>query len=77
MTNEKMSEELDWVRLQKALAIEAERGYPDLVGKQYRFSEFLCLSLGKPPKVIPSTERSRWQDLAQKFAEYSHLTFII
>lgn len=69
-----MSEEWDWVRLQKALAIEAERGYSDLVGKQYRFSEFLCLSLGKPPKLIPPLERSRWQDLAQKFAEYSQLS---
>ena len=69
-----MNEEWDWVRLQKALAIEAERGYSDLVGKQYRFSEFLCLSLGKPPKSIPATERSRWQDLAQKFASYTNLS---
>ena len=69
-----MNEDWDWVRLQKALAIEAERGYSDLVGKQYRFSEFLCLSLGKPPKLIPATERSRWQDLAQKFASYSNLS---
>lgn len=69
-----MSEEWDWVRLQKALAVEAERGYSDLVGKQYRFSEFLCLSLGKPPKMIPTTERSRWQDLAQKFAHYTQLS---
>ena len=68
-----MNQEWDWVRLQKALAIEADRGYSDLQGKQYRFSEFLCLSLGKPPKLIPSTERSHWQDLAQKFASYSQL----
>ena len=69
-----MNEEWNWVRLQKALAIEAERGYSDLVGKQYRFSEFLCLSLGKPPKLISATERSRWQDLAQKFANYTNLS---
>jgi ATP-dependent DNA helicase RecG len=68
-----MTEEWDWVRLQKALAVEAERGYSDLMGKQYRFSEFLCLSLGKPPQMIPATERSRWQDLAQKFADYTQL----
>jgi ATP-dependent DNA helicase RecG len=70
-----MTKEWDWVRLQKALAVEAERGYSDIKGNQYRFSEFLCLSLGKPPQLIPPTERSRWQDLAQKFATYSQLNF--
>ena len=45
-------QKLDWVRLQKALSVEAERGYIDIMGNQYRFSEFLCLSLGKPPKNI-------------------------
>ncbi len=64
---------LDWVRLQKALAIEAERGYADLKGNQYRFSEFLCLSLGKPPRIIPLAERSRWQDIARQFADYGEL----
>lgn len=66
--------EPDWIRLQKALAIEAERGYGDLVGKEYRFSEFLCLSLGKPPANVPRQERSRWQDLAAKFAHYPRLS---
>jgi ATP-dependent DNA helicase RecG len=70
MTNDK----LDWVRLQKALAIEVERGYTDLKGNQYRFSEFLCLSLGKPPKNVPFSERSRWQDIARQFAVYSELS---
>ncbi|WP_036482861.1 ATP-dependent DNA helicase RecG [Myxosarcina sp. GI1] len=66
--------EPDWIRLQKALSIEAEKGYGDLVGNQYRFSEFLCLSLGKPPSSIPQQERSRWQDLAAKFAAYTQLS---
>ncbi|MDJ0577451.1 MAG: ATP-dependent DNA helicase RecG [Xenococcaceae cyanobacterium MO_234.B1] len=66
--------DLDWVRLQKALAIEAERGYSDLVGKQYRFSEFLCLSLGKPPKTISTSDRAQWQELAQSYANYPQLT---
>lgn len=69
-----MNEGLDWVRLQKALAVEAERGYSDIQGKQYRFSEFLCLSLGKPPKTIPRQERDRWYDLAQKFARYPEMS---
>ena len=65
---------LDWVRLQKALSVEAERGYTDLVGNQFRFSEFLCLSLGKPPRNIPSGDKIQWHDIAQKFANYQDLS---
>ena len=64
----------DWIRLQKALAIEAERGYTDLIGNQYRFSEFLCLSLGKLYPTIRVSERSHWQDLASQFANYTQLS---
>ncbi|MBW4643913.1 MAG: ATP-dependent DNA helicase RecG [Goleter apudmare HA4340-LM2] len=63
----------DWIRLQKALAIEAERGFTDLMGKQYRFSEFLSLTFGKFPTALPPTERPRWQGLAVQFANYPHL----
>ncbi|MBG1244738.1 DNA helicase RecG, partial [Nostoc sp. NZL] len=69
MTNEKP----DWIRLHKALAIEAEHGFTDLVGRQYRFSEFLSLTLGKFPTGLPQTERRRWQGLAVQFASYPHL----
>ncbi|MCC5623602.1 ATP-dependent DNA helicase RecG [Nostoc sp. CHAB 5715] len=69
MTNEKP----DWIRLHKALAIEAERGFTDLVGREYRFSEFLSLTLGKFPTGLPQTERRRWQGLAVQFASYPHL----
>ncbi len=64
----------DWVRLQKALSVEAERGYDDLQGHQYRFSEFLCLTLAeKPPIGTPISDRRKWQALAVQYAEYSHL----
>ena len=64
----------DWLRLQKALAIEAERGFVDLMGKQYRFSEFLSLSFGKSPDGLPFEERQRWQSMALEFANYPQLT---
>lgn len=65
----------DWVRLQKALSIETERGFIDLEGNQYRFSEFLCLSFGETPPVgTPITERSRWQEFAQRFGRYPQLS---
>ncbi len=65
----------DWVRLQKALSVEAEKGFTDLVGNQYRFSEFLCLSFGKTPDLLTPTERRQWQDIATKFAHYSQMDF--
>ena len=43
------------------------------MGNQYRFSEFLCLSFGKPPIIVPKTEHSRWQTMASKFAGYAQL----
>lgn len=66
-------QKLNWVRLQKALSVEAERGYTDIMGNQYRFSEFLCLSLGKPPRNLTAGDKIQWHDTAQKFAGYSNL----
>lgn len=63
----------DWSRLQKALAIEAEKGFTDLMGRQYRFSEFFTLTFGKFPQTLPREERLRWQELAGQFANYPHL----
>lgn len=64
----------DWVRLQKALAVEAEKGFTDLMGNEYRFSEFLCLSFGKTPNVLTPTERRQWQETANEFARYHQMT---
>ncbi|MCG9884289.1 MAG: ATP-dependent DNA helicase RecG [Cyanobacteria bacterium] len=62
-----------WMRLQRALAVEAERGFGDLMGNQYRFSEFLCLSLGQLPPGLPADDRRQWRELAQRFAAYGEL----
>lgn len=67
-------EKFDWERVEKALHIEAEYGYKNLQGKQYRFSEFLCLTFGETPPVINLLVAFRWQETAKKFARYSHLT---
>ncbi|MGK7872550.1 MAG: ATP-dependent DNA helicase RecG [Xenococcaceae cyanobacterium] len=72
MTNS--TETPDWGKLQKALSVEAESGFTDLMGNQYRFSEFLCLSFGKVPPVETLAERRRWQEMATAFARYSQLT---
>ncbi|MBW4468225.1 MAG: ATP-dependent DNA helicase RecG [Pegethrix bostrychoides GSE-TBD4-15B] len=66
---------LDWLRLQKALSVEAERGFNDLLGSQYRFSEFLSFSLNQPPPALPPTERQRLQTIASEFTQYSDLSF--
>ncbi|MBD0346585.1 MAG: DEAD/DEAH box helicase, partial [Coleofasciculus sp. Co-bin14] len=64
----------DWVRLQKALSVESEKGFTDLVGNQHRFSEFLCLSFGKTPDLLMLTERRHWQFLATEFTRYPQMT---
>lgn len=70
-----MADAPDFLRLQKALSVEAERGFVDLQGHQYRFSEFLCLSFGAmPPAGINLDMRRRWQDFAQKFSHYQAAT---
>ncbi|MBD1923333.1 ATP-dependent DNA helicase RecG [Microcoleus sp. FACHB-831] len=64
----------DWARLNKAFAVETERGFIDLQGKQYRFSEFLCLEFGKPPTTLPLKLRRQWQQMAVQFSRYANLT---
>jgi len=65
---------LDWERLHKALAVEAKSGYSDIAGKQYRFSEFLCLTFGKiPPQATPE-QQQRWHRLATEFSNYREKT---
>ncbi|WP_126146587.1 ATP-dependent DNA helicase RecG [Synechococcus elongatus] len=61
----------DWRRLQQALAIEAEQGFGDLVGRQARFSEFLSQALQEAATAIAD---ERWQQLAQAYQRYGDLS---
>jgi len=63
----------DWARLQKALEVEEKSGFIDLVGNQYRFSEFLCLNFGQTPAILPSQWRVQWREMANRFAKYPNL----
>ncbi|NJM64853.1 MAG: ATP-dependent DNA helicase RecG [Acaryochloris sp. RU_4_1] len=65
----------DWVRLQQALSVEAERGFCDLEGKQFRFSQFLKHSLESTvPHHSQAVLQGRWQAIAEKFAGYADLS---
>ncbi|MBW4524273.1 MAG: ATP-dependent DNA helicase RecG [Phormidium tanganyikae FI6-MK23] len=66
---------MDLVRLQKALSVEADRGFNDLEGNQFRFSEFLRLSLTESTEALPKSEKERCQTIANQFAKYSDLEF--
>jgi ATP-dependent DNA helicase RecG len=66
---------MEFSRLLKALQVEADNGFNDMQGKQYRFSEFLCLSLGQPTPEIPRDKRQQLRDLGSKFSDYRHLGF--
>jgi ATP-dependent DNA helicase RecG len=64
----------DWVRLQKALSVESERGFNNIEGHEQRFSEFLASSLAG--QINPPVEnRDKWKTLAEQFDRYSDLSF--
>jgi ATP-dependent DNA helicase RecG len=65
----------DWVRVQKALSLEAEQGFSDLQGRESTFSEYLARTLQEPvPLCLPVTVGDRWQSLAQQYQSYSTLS---
>jgi ATP-dependent DNA helicase RecG len=64
----------DWARLQRALSVEAERGFCDVQGNQFRFSEFLHLNLVQAQAAVTSTqEQSKCEAIAAKFESYPEL----
>ncbi|MGF1567330.1 MAG: ATP-dependent DNA helicase RecG, partial [Nodosilinea sp.] len=65
----------DWARLQRALSVEAESGFNNLVGNQQTFSEFLHDSLSQPPAILPMAQQQPWHTLAQQYASYRDLGF--
>lgn len=64
----------NWEQLNKALSYEEEGGFVDRRGNQYRFSEFLQMSLKQPPIVLSNSDRVSWQQLTEKFITYQRLT---
>jgi ATP-dependent DNA helicase RecG len=73
MTQHNSGKNIDWERIQKALSIEAEYGFTNLKGNQYRFHEFLCLSLANTPPLDNLIKSNQWQTIANSFANYPQL----
>jgi len=65
---------MDWSRLQKALELEAERGFGDLMGREHRFSEFLHLSLKEPPTELAQPDQERLREMAVQYSRYPDLS---
>ncbi|TVQ43277.1 MAG: ATP-dependent DNA helicase RecG [Gloeocapsa sp. DLM2.Bin57] len=63
------------LRLQKALSVEVENDFQDIQGRQYRFSEFLCLSFGQTPPLDNPQAKRHWQNIATEFARYPELSY--
>lgn len=72
MRNEK-EKSIDWSRLQKALAFESENGFADMMGKSYRFSEFMQMSLRDRPHALTEDEKRRWELVATAYAQYGNM----
>ncbi|MBU6228428.1 MAG: ATP-dependent DNA helicase RecG [Cyanobacteria bacterium REEB459] len=65
----------DWSRLQRALSVEAESGFNDLVGKQQTFSQFLRDCLACPPGILSAEQQQIWANLAEQYDRYADLSF--
>ncbi|MGF1458166.1 MAG: ATP-dependent DNA helicase RecG [Leptolyngbyaceae cyanobacterium] len=65
----------DWSRLQRALMVEAERGFNDLEGHRQRFSEFLQGELSSPPEPLSDNQQGVWRSLAADYGRYSEMGF--
>jgi ATP-dependent DNA helicase RecG len=65
----------DWARLQRALSVEADSGFNNLVGKQQTFNEFLRDSLQTPPAPLPEADKQTWHTLAERYGSYGELGF--
>ncbi|NEQ43366.1 MAG: ATP-dependent DNA helicase RecG [Leptolyngbya sp. SIOISBB] len=65
----------DWSRLQRALMVEADRGFNDLAGHQQRFSEFLRGELSSPPEPLPEEKQGVWRSLAADYGRYGEMSF--
>ncbi|CAC5344873.1 MULTISPECIES: ATP-dependent DNA helicase RecG [Planktothrix] len=63
----------DWWRFSKALCVEAERGFTNLQGSQYKFHEFFYVSLKELFENAPPETQQRCQDLAEDFLRYPEL----
>lgn len=68
-----MTSSPDWLRLEKALTVEAERGYRDIMGKQYRFSEFLRISFSQTVPHGTKEQQEKWKTIGDQFSYYETL----
>ncbi|MEM6839352.1 MAG: DNA helicase RecG, partial [Cyanobacteria bacterium P01_C01_bin.120] len=65
----------DWNRLQRALMVEADRGFNNLEGHQQRFSEFLQSQLSSPPAPLSKDKQGVWRSLATDYGRYGEMSF--
>lgn len=66
--------QVDTGRLIKALNVEAKKGFINLIGKQYQFSDFLSIELNDIPNDMVQSFRMEWKKLAFQFTTYSDFT---
>ncbi|MEM6445810.1 MAG: ATP-dependent DNA helicase RecG [Cyanobacteria bacterium P01_D01_bin.123] len=67
---------MDLQRLHKALAIEADRGFENMQGRQSRFADFLVDTLDiEPPEAweFDADERRKWRELGAQYRLYPEL----
>ena len=70
----------EWVRLQKALSVDSDRGFNNIEGHHQLFNEFLSESLQNGLKTLSQNlsgqiSPDKWRTLSERFNRYADLSF--
>lgn len=64
---------MEWEKVQQALAVEAKRGFCDIIGHKSSFSQFMVISLAQKPDQLSKEATMLWNEIASQFSDYSDL----
>ncbi|NET71173.1 MAG: AAA family ATPase [Sphaerospermopsis sp. SIO1G2] len=63
-----------WETIKKSIVYEIDGKFSDRQGKKHHFSYFLQQTLSQIPLVLEKSDRTKWQEFDQQFANYQLLT---
>lgn len=66
----------EWERLNKALSVEAERGYNNIQGREYRFNEFISITFKEIAKGCLNEYTFQWQSMGLSFDMYDEYNLL-
>jgi len=65
---------MEWERVQRALVVEIEKGYCDVIGRNSSFSQFMAASLAQKPDELLKEAIMLWHEIATQISDYASLS---